>query len=60
VSLYYEDDLVTLYHGDSREFLPTLADQSVDCVITDPPYSEATSSPPPAWPSSAPPRSPPS
>ena len=39
---YYEDDLVTLYHGDSREFLPTLADQSVDCVITDPPYTERT------------------
>lgn len=28
----------TLYHGDCREVLPTLA--SVDAVITDPPYSE--------------------
>lgn len=41
---YYEDETVVLYHGDSREFLPTLADQSVDCVITDPPYSERTHS----------------
>lgn len=39
---YYEDDAVTLYHGDSREILPTLADTSVDCVITDPPYTERT------------------
>jgi site-specific DNA-methyltransferase (adenine-specific) len=42
VSVYYEDELVTLYHGDSREFLPTLADQSVDAVITDPPYDART------------------
>lgn len=35
---YYEDDLVTLFHGDCREILPTLG--SVDHVITDPPYSE--------------------
>lgn len=39
---YYEDDLVTLWHGDSREFLTTLSDSSVDCVITDPPYTERT------------------
>ena len=39
---YYSDDLVTLYHGDCREILPTLADRSVDCVITDPPYTERT------------------
>ena len=29
---------VTLYHGDCREILPTLADRSVDMVMTDPPY----------------------
>lgn len=39
---YYEDDAVTLYHADSRELLPTLDDQSVDCVITDPPYGDKT------------------
>lgn len=42
--VYYSDDAVTLYHGDSRGFLPTLADQSVDCVITDPPYDDRTHS----------------
>jgi site-specific DNA-methyltransferase (adenine-specific) len=42
VSIYYQDDLVTLYHGDCREVLAQLADQSVDCVITDPPYSDRT------------------
>jgi DNA modification methylase len=33
---YYADDWVTLYHGDCREVMPTLA--PVDAVITDPPY----------------------
>lgn len=37
---YYEDDSVTLYHGDSREILPQLT--TVDVVITDPPYSAHT------------------
>lgn len=35
---YYSDDFVTLYHGDCREILPTLADGSVDFIFTDPPY----------------------
>jgi site-specific DNA-methyltransferase (adenine-specific) len=39
---YYEDERVTLYHGDCRKILPALVDRSVDCVITDPPYSERT------------------
>ena len=34
---YYEDDLVTLYHGDCREVLPEL-EIEVDALITDPPY----------------------
>jgi site-specific DNA-methyltransferase (adenine-specific) len=42
VSLYYQDDYVTLYHGDSFEAMEQLADESIDCVITDPPYSERT------------------
>jgi DNA modification methylase len=37
---YYQDDSVTLYHGDCREIIPTLG--PVDHVITDPPYSERT------------------
>lgn len=28
----------TIYHGDSRSLLSTLAEVSVDCIITDPPY----------------------
>lgn len=33
---YYQDDAVTIYHGDNREILPTLP--KVDLVLTDPPY----------------------
>lgn len=39
---YYEDESVTLYHGDSREGLAAMPDASVAAVITDPPYSENT------------------
>lgn len=41
---YYQDDLVTLYHGDAREALTEMGDRSVDCVITDPPYDARTHS----------------
>lgn len=43
---YYEDDLVTLYHGDFREVAQGIANvQEVlrcDAVITDPPYGETS------------------
>ena len=35
---YYDHDGITIYHGDCREVLPTLADSSIDMVLTDPPY----------------------
>lgn len=35
---YYEQDGITIYHADCRDVLPTLADGSVDLVLTDPPY----------------------
>ena len=35
---HYEDDTVTLHHGDSLDILRTLPDQSVDCCVTSPPY----------------------
>jgi len=34
--LYYDQDGITIYHGDCRDILPTLG--SVDLVLTDPPY----------------------
>src|SRR4051812_5243515 len=35
---FYQDDAVTLYHGDCREILPQIG--LADHVIMDPPYSE--------------------
>lgn len=34
---YYQDNWVTIYHGDCRAILPNLP--SVDLVLTDPPYN---------------------
>lgn len=36
---YYQDDAVTIYHGDCREVLPQLPQAGVDLVMTDPPFS---------------------
>ena len=36
---FYQDDWVTLYHGDALAILAGLPDASVDGIITDPPYS---------------------
>src|SRR4029079_6249948 len=36
---YYQDDWVTLYHGDCIEGMQALGEQTVDAVLTDPPYS---------------------
>lgn len=38
---YYQDDLVTIYHGDCREVLAELPPVSVDVLLTDPPYGMA-------------------
>lgn len=35
---YYQDDSVTLYHGDAATTLRALPEQSVNCVVTSPPY----------------------
>lgn len=39
---YYEQDGITIYHGDCREVLPQL--ERVDLLLTDPPYGVALSS----------------
>jgi len=39
VKPYYQDNAVTIYHGDCREILPGL--ELVDLVLTDPPYGLA-------------------
>lgn len=38
---YYEDEMVTLFHGDCRDVLPILGKSSVDLLVTDPPYGQA-------------------
>lgn len=35
---YYQDEAVTLWHGDALEVLRHLSDGSVDCCVTSPPY----------------------
>ena len=41
---YYQDDYVTLYHGDCLDILRDLPENSIDSVVTDPPYGFSTSS----------------
>ena len=35
---YYEDDYVTLYHGDATAVMSEMDDGSVNCIVTSPPY----------------------
>ena len=40
---YYQDEAVTIYHGDALDVLPRLPAESIDLVIADPPYGMALS-----------------
>lgn len=40
--LYYQDDAVSLYLGNSLEFMANLENESIDTIITDPPYADRT------------------
>jgi DNA modification methylase len=35
---YYQDDAVTLWHGDAHATLSEMPSASVDCIVTSPPY----------------------
>lgn len=35
---YYQDELVTIYNADCRDVLPSIDPDTVDFVLTDPPY----------------------
>jgi len=35
---YYQDEYVTIYHGDARDVIADLGPVSVDLLLTDPPY----------------------
>jgi site-specific DNA-methyltransferase (cytosine-N4-specific) len=38
MSEFYADDWLTIHGGDARDVLPTLPAESVDCIVTSPPY----------------------
>lgn len=35
---YYKDDLVTIHYGDALEVMKTFPENSIDTILTDPPY----------------------
>lgn len=35
---YWRDEQAAIYHGDARAVLAEMADGSVDCIVTSPPY----------------------
>jgi site-specific DNA-methyltransferase (adenine-specific) len=39
---YYEENGITIYHGDCREILPPMGDKSIDMILCDLPYGTTT------------------
>ena len=39
MNLYYKHGGISVYHGDCMELLLSMQDNSIDCIITDPPYN---------------------
>lgn len=38
MNVYYQDDSVTLHHGDALDVAKALPDGAADCIVTSPPY----------------------
>ena len=38
MTIYYQDDLTTIYHGDALELFHGIPDGTIDHIVTDPPY----------------------
>lgn len=38
MTIYYQDDQTTIYHGDCIEVMRNMPENSVDSIVTDPPY----------------------
>lgn len=36
---YYQEPNITIYNGDCMDILKNISDNSIDCIITDPPYN---------------------
>ena len=45
MSIHYEDQLVTLHHGDCLDVLRGIPDASIDSVVCDPPYGLSNTDP---------------
>ena len=43
MSIYYQDELVTLHHGDCLEVMQSLDESAAQVVVTSPPYNMASS-----------------
>ena len=45
MTIYYQDDQTTVYHGDCIEVMRNMPENSVDSIVTDPPYGLSNTTP---------------